>query len=61
MSRIFFTSTFNEFGQTTNILSRIAHHNRPAANAMTDIGSVASASSPSLCPVPCRVETSSSD
>ncbi len=55
-----FTSIFNELGQTTKILSRIAHHNFPAANAITDIGSILVPSSISPCPVPCRVETSSS-
>lgn len=34
-----FTWTFNEFGQTTNILSRIAHHNLSDTNDITDIGS----------------------
>jgi hypothetical protein len=56
-----FTSTFNELGQTINILSRIAHHNLPAANAITDMGSIVSPSSISPCPLPCRVEISSID
>jgi len=55
-----FTSIFNELGQTTKILSRIAHHNFPAANAITDIGSILFPSSISPFPVPCRADTSSS-